>query len=132
MKKLFISCPMRGRSKEAIEKSMEQMRKIAEIVFEQEFEVIDTYIKVVPETKNVSLRRLGMSLELMGDADYYIGIQYPDDFLRGCYMENTVARLYGIPSYLVDHRILMPDVIEIENGFYNNLMPTQTCCPKGE
>lgn len=40
MKKLFISCPMKGRTEENIRKSMEKMHKIAEAVFEQELEVI--------------------------------------------------------------------------------------------
>lgn len=34
LKKLFISCPMHGRTKEAIEKSMDKMHKIAEIYFD--------------------------------------------------------------------------------------------------
>lgn len=33
MKKLFISCPMKGRSQEAIEASMAKMKKIAEAVW---------------------------------------------------------------------------------------------------
>lgn len=44
MEKLFISCPMRGRTEEQIRKSMEQMRKIAEAIFDEKFEVIDTWI----------------------------------------------------------------------------------------
>lgn len=44
MKKLFISCPMKGRTEENISKSMDQMHKIAEIIFDQELEAIPTYI----------------------------------------------------------------------------------------
>lgn len=36
MKKLFISCPMRGRTEYAIKASMEQMHRIAEAVFGEE------------------------------------------------------------------------------------------------
>lgn len=42
MEKLFISCPMRRRTEEQIRKSMEQMHKIAEAIFDEKFEVIDT------------------------------------------------------------------------------------------
>lgn len=35
MEKLFISCPMRGRTEEQIRKSMEQMHKIAEAIFDE-------------------------------------------------------------------------------------------------
>ena len=58
MKKLFISCPMRKRSKEDIRKTfellhkvaeaMEQMHHIAEAVFGEELEVIQTYISDDP------------------------------------------------------------------------------------
>ena len=54
MKKLFISCPMKGRTEENIRKSMEKMHKIAEIIFDQELEVIPTYIEDnPPENKEV-------------------------------------------------------------------------------
>ena len=48
MKKLFISCPMKGRTEENIRKSMEKMHKAAEAVFEEEFEVIPSYIEDNP------------------------------------------------------------------------------------
>ena len=35
MKKLFISCPMKGRTNENIEISIEKMHKMAEIIFDQ-------------------------------------------------------------------------------------------------
>lgn len=35
MKKLFISCPMKGRTEENIRKTMDKMHKIAEAMFEQ-------------------------------------------------------------------------------------------------
>ncbi|MBQ8293409.1 MAG: hypothetical protein IJX78_06410 [Bacilli bacterium] len=44
MKKLFISCPMKGRSEENIKKSMQKMHKIMESILGEELEVIQTYI----------------------------------------------------------------------------------------
>ncbi len=43
MKKLFISCPMKGRKEEDIKESIEKMHKIAEIIFNEELEVIKSY-----------------------------------------------------------------------------------------
>lgn len=48
MEKLFISCPMRGRTEEQIRKSMERMHKIAEAIFDEELEVIPTYFEGTP------------------------------------------------------------------------------------
>ena len=44
MKKLFISVPMKGRTEAQIRATMEQMHHIAEAVFGEELEVIQTYI----------------------------------------------------------------------------------------
>ena len=44
MKKLFISCPMKNRTKENIQMTFERLHKIAEAVFNESLEVIPTYI----------------------------------------------------------------------------------------
>ena len=63
MKKLFISCPMKGRTNENIKKSMDKMHKIAEIIFDQQLEVIDSFIEGnIPETNNQSVYYLGESI----------------------------------------------------------------------
>lgn len=102
MKKLFISSPMKGLSEEDIKELRESMRKIAEIVFDEEFEVIDSYIKEdPPENTNAGLYYLGESLKKMAEADYYIGIDigYDTDF-HGCWIENQAAKKYGMNRYL--------------------------------
>lgn len=48
MKKLFISVPMKGRTEAQIRATMEQMHHIAEAVFGEELEVIQTYISDDP------------------------------------------------------------------------------------
>ena len=48
MKKLFISCPMKGRTEEDIRKSIHRMHKMAEAAFDQELEVIPSYIEDKP------------------------------------------------------------------------------------
>lgn len=101
MKKLFVSVPMRGRTKEAIKNSIECMHKIAEIAFGEELELIDSYIEDAPpkDTKE-SIWYLGKSIELLADADYFIGVndfRYP-----GCELEHAVARGYGIKNLLLN------------------------------
>lgn len=121
MKKLFISCPTKGRTEENIKKSMEKMHRIAEIVFDQELEAIDSWIEEdVPESvKNPDVWYLAKSIELLSTAEYFIGIQY-EDFWKGCCVEAHVAKLYGIPCTFVDARKLMPDVEEVVNEYWKN------------
>ena len=104
MKKLFISCPMKGLSDGAIENIREQMHKIAELIFHQELEVIDSFFKEDvgdDEIKNYPVYYLGESLKMLSKADYFIGIDYLAGH-KGCEIENMVTRSYGIPSYYID------------------------------
>ena len=102
MKKLFISCPMKGRTKENIKKSMEQMHKIAEIVFDQKLEVIPTYIEdAPPKDSHEAVWYLGKSIQLMAEADFFIGVRYTEIF-KGCNIENDVANAYRIPTIHID------------------------------
>lgn len=113
MKKLFISCPMRDRTEEAIRATMEQLHRIAEAVFNEELEVIPTYIEdTPPETSNVSLWCLGKSIQMMADADYFIGVYDSRREFKGCVNENRIANDYGVPSYLINVERVAPDVAE--------------------
>lgn len=63
MKKLFISCPMKGRTEQEIKESIEKMKKIAEIYEGEELELIDSYIEQnPPQNCNQGLWDLGESL----------------------------------------------------------------------
>lgn len=109
-KKLYISCPMAGRSEEAIRHDMDRMHKMAEIVFDQELEVIPTYVKHdPPETGNKAIWCLGESIKKMSEADYFIGVRWAEG-ARGCRVENEVAAAYNIPSTFVDADEFMPEV----------------------
>ena len=117
-KKLYISCPMKGRTEEAIRHDMDRMHKMAEIVFDQELEVIPTYVKHdPPETGNKAIYCLGESIKNMSEADYFIGT-HADGF-SGCDVEGHVARAYGIPCTYLSREALMPDVIELERNHAN-------------
>ena len=124
MKKLFISCPMKGRTEENIRKSMEKMHKIAEIVFDQELEVIPTYIEDnPPENGNQAIWYLGKSIQLLAEADFFIGIEWTD-FFKGCSAERNIARDYGIRSTYVNIHELMPDACEVERQYWNSIEKT--------
>lgn len=113
MEKLFISCPMRGRSDAEIKATMEQMHRIAEAVFDTEFEVIPTYIEEdAPECANQRLWYLGESIKMMAEADAFIGIYDRDKEFDGCIVENYTAKTYGVPQYLVDVAYVAPDIAE--------------------
>lgn len=118
MKKLFISCPMMGRTEENIRNSMERMHKIAEATFGEELEVIPTYIEHdPPENSKQAVWYLGESIKKLAEADYFIGTEYETAF-KGCIAEREVARSYSIPSVYVDISIVMPDAWEIANRNY--------------
>lgn len=115
-KKLFISCPMKGRTEENIKKSMAKMHKIAEAVFEQELDVIDTYIEDEPPVGiNPGIWYLGKSIEMMAEADYFIGAFHGTHY-RGCGTEADIAMSYGIPSFtMYDKDILVSGEVPDSN-----------------
>lgn len=124
MKKLFISCPMKGRTEENIRNSMERMHKIAEATFGEELEVIPTYIEHnPPENVKQAVWYLGESIKKLAEADYFIGIHYESAF-PGCCIERDVAANYCIPTIFVDMSIVIPDAWEIANRNY-----TAAPCP---
>ncbi len=101
MKKLFISCPMRGRTRKNILKTREIMHKIAELSFGEDLEVIDSFLDADCETgKNPSIFFLGRAISKMADADYFVGIE-DDENYSGCKVERLVAEEYGIKMHLV-------------------------------
>ena len=101
MKKLFVSVPMKGRTREAIKNSIECMHKIAEIAFGEELELIDSYIEETPPTNiNQSVWYLGKSIEFLAQADYFIGVN--DLHYPGCQAEYFIAKNYGIKFLMLD------------------------------
>lgn len=118
MKKLFISCPMKGRTEENIKNSMARMHKIAELVFDQKLEVIPTFINDnPPENSKQAIWYLGESIKRMAEADYFIGIGYYDAF-KGCNIELDVANQYGLRVTNVDLDSTMPDAAKIAEAYY--------------
>lgn len=125
MKKLFISCPMKGRTEENIKNSMARMHKIAELIFDQELEAIDTYIPgEAPEGMNRGIWYLGESIKRMAAADYFIGIGYSEVF-RGCEFEFEIANAYGIPTTRISIYEMIPDAAEVERKYFNAVYPKE-------
>lgn len=127
MKKLFISCPMRGLSDEVIKKTREKMHKLAEIYFDQELEVINNFIPPaydLPESTNKSVWCLGRSIQMMADADYFIGYFGDADVFPGCNCEEEIARRYDIPMIVLGcdelHIKEIGDAIQLARSRRNN------------
>lgn len=109
--KLFISCPMKGRTEENIRKSLEVMQRIAEAYTGETLQVINPY-----ESKNFKsdaerIRSLSESIKLMAEADYFITFENYFEY-RGCSVENQVAALYGLKRMLAMTKIAAPDVLD--------------------
>lgn len=112
MKKLFISCPMRGRTPEEIKESIEKMHKIAEATVGELLEVIPSY-QPDSEYKDKPIACLGESIKRMQDADYFICIANTYAF-RGCNAERNIADDYGIPIIYASKKLVTPDIYKQE------------------
>lgn len=110
-KKLFISCPMKGATKEEMDKRMLVLHKLAEIYFGEDLEAIDTWIEEgVPQNcKNTRAWYAGESIKRLSEADYYVGINanYYDNYFK-CFVENYIAGNMGIPIHLIEKEIILP------------------------
>lgn len=112
-KRLFISCPMNGRDEKAILESRKYMKKVAEAIWNQKFEVIDSYIKDaidIPDGCRERIFRIGEAIKKMSEADYFIGVEFNYEY-RGCYNELNIARDYGIPYFALPIQIVCPDLV---------------------
>lgn len=118
MKKLFISCPIRDRSDEAIAESRKRLKMIAEAAFNEELEVIDSIVNERPPVNSKeSIWHLGNSIKKLAEADYFIGINYARHFIE-CDTERNIAQSYGIPTFCVPLYIF-PDAFELEEHKYD-------------
>ena len=121
---------MKGRTEENIKKSMGKMHKIAEIIFDEELEPIDSYLHDVPDTKNSGLWKLGRSLQMLADADFFIGMEGYSEFNHGCMIEREAARRYGIRGTLVNAHEIMPDLRDVEARYYAAMEGKSEVCSR--
>ena len=126
MKKLFISCPMRGLSDELITKTRERLHTVAEAHFNEKLEVIDSFFSDEPKEDIIAkpVWYLGKSLQKLSEADYMISVDVPDDSFNGVNIECEVAERYGIKYFTVDADDIvgLEEVAKIVNDEYNRLI----------
>lgn len=101
--KVFISQPMRGKTKEEIlavrEKAIESVKRN----FDGTVKIIDSYFSDYnPEGGSIPLKFLAKSLELLADADVVYFAKGWEE-ARGCRIENQCAIDYGI-DVIEDYR----------------------------
>lgn len=97
MKRIFISQPMKDKTDEQILKERERaVSAVKEKFIGEDVEVIDSFFQSAPHDAK-PLWFLGKSLELLSTADvaYFIG-EWKN--YRGCKIENTCAKEYGIET----------------------------------
>lgn len=132
MKKVFISCPMKGRTTENIAKTMDKMHKYAELVLEEECEVIPSYVPnhTVLSGANERVWLLGCSIKCLSEADVLVRLDIPNWVVAsGCQIEARVAMAYGIEIlHISSHsfKYFCPDLTE-QLGSYNDMYNTTDC-----
>ena len=127
MKKLFISCPMTGRTQDNIKATIKKMHKIAEAYVGEDLEVINTFD---PALKGNPLLGISRSLELMQDADYFIGPT--DNYLwNGCYMEAEAFARYkgGDKMIRVSVEFIAPDAYKALHEAEEDKYPVRDVYP---
>lgn len=93
MKKLFISQPMKGKTKEEILQERDNALVLVKELYGEDFQLIDSYIDNVPENVDEALWCLGRSLQMMAGADFvYFANGWEN--ARGCKIEHSCAVAY--------------------------------------
>lgn len=93
--KIFISQPMRGKTKEEILSVRQLAIEEAERELGERVEVIESYFEDAPNDGNVPLWYLGKSIVLLSSADaVYFAKGWED--ARGCRIERICAEQYGV------------------------------------
>lgn len=97
MKKLFISLPMAGKTKEEIIKKQNEIFIAAQKLLKEDLSLVETVIEDIPDNilpDNQGLYCLGRSLELMSGSDYVCFIEDYES-ARGCRIEYQCALNYS-------------------------------------
>ena len=98
MKKVFVSIPLKGRSKEEIQDSLDKIKAAVEGLLDTEVEVLHQDVKDLPdfggdEDADDNLEFLGKDIQLMADADYFATIEDNWNY-RHCVLEEDIFRKY--------------------------------------
>lgn len=93
---VFISQPMRNRSDEEIRTERRKIMEYVQKLYpDEKVEEIKSFFDMDIQSKNTPLKMLGMSLELLAEADVAV---FADGWsiARGCRIEHEASELYGI------------------------------------
>ena len=98
MKKVFISVPMKDKTKEEIKNTISIMKckAIEEAGIDVEF--INTIVQDKPpyNTNNEAIWYLGKSIELLSQCDALVCLKEIENKYNGCIIEKEIAKRYGL------------------------------------
>ena len=123
-KTIFLSLPMKNRTDEDIKQTIKSMARIILAMYPgEDIKFVDNFSsshsftnEEEDETKNKSLLYLGEAIQKMAKCDCIAVIENHTCNLynyRGCYIEEEVARNYGLQFIIIndpDGSILLPDI----------------------
>ena len=93
---VFISQPMKNRNEKDIKSERKSvMSYIKKLYKNEEVKEINSFFEMDVQSKNTPLRMLGMSLELLAEADIAVFVD-GWSFSRCCKIEHDAAKAYGI------------------------------------
>lgn len=94
--KIFISQPMRDKTKEEIYNEREKVIEYIMNNLSKEFEILDTVFKGLPKDTK-PLVYISKSIEILAQADILLLVGEWETY-RGCLIEKICADAYGIKS----------------------------------
>lgn len=110
MKKIFVCCPVFGRAEENVRKSIDTMKKYAELMLGDECEVVNNLLDYNKETSenedclldidSFALNWVGDNVKQLANADIFVGITTDASIWCSCLRD--VAHRFSVPVYLVD------------------------------
>lgn len=107
MKKVMISQRMRGVSDDLIQKNREDLINTikTDIFPDEDVEIVDSYFEDYPDSTipNKAVCYLGNSITKLAEADVLV-VEAGAEDERGCKIEISVAKAYGIDVYLLIER----------------------------
>jgi len=92
--KIFISMGFKGRTDEFIFNRRDSIKEVLDHMFST-YELMDNFVKDIPEVNNESVWCLGDSIRIMSNADIVVFDEDFDEF-RGCRIEEKIAKEYGL------------------------------------
>ena len=132
MKKIFISCPMEGRTTENISKTMDKMYACAEATLGEKVVAISRLAtSTAPSEIDKRIWYLGNSIKKLSEADLIVTLSTSPYYVqtKGCDVEAMVASGYGIEMLHIGgdcFKYFCPDLAEAHDC-YSSMYNTPTC-----